>query len=552
MASFPRERLVQLIVGLLSKQGAAMLAVLDKKVGAGEGLEVKGVTVAPDILREALALHRKKSSPLPEGGAAQPEPRSSPTASSSAAVSSDAVSSAAVGSRGPGAPASAAAAAAPPPAAPAASARWGAGGARWTPGVPSASLLAAKALTECEHAEPCARQAVVAQGSKAVSVFGLPDVLAPPLGTQLSEGQQVEVVARFLSQRDGRVYLRLKAETGWVSTRSLEDFEEIVLLALEGERSLEPDNFKKSMKSPAMALLPVLDQEAAAASAVGDGVVGEDAGLEGAAEGGADLDSEGEGDQDLVDERDGELDADDEEGVGEEDMEDGQEDEETDGEEKAEDEETLEDAAAEGGAALAGSPSKAIKRKVMKFKIISGRVPILRRPAAADLMGQPSAHLASLQKGATFLADGIFFVRGEQRAYLRLTRDRGWICERSRKDVHRLAVVRAVQRRVPVSKKMAKAVAFRGGDAGGATHLKQEDLVKNSQGKIVSKRASEAAKKRYADSSLGKWTEAVKKARSDLGVVGFSAVKKGSPLYEKAQEYYKGPLQAAPPGPPTS
>jgi len=45
---------------------------------------------------------------------------------------------------------------------------------------------------------------------------------------QLGPGP-VEVVARFLSRRDGRVYLRLKAATGWISTRSCEDMALVVL-----------------------------------------------------------------------------------------------------------------------------------------------------------------------------------------------------------------------------------------------------------------------------------------------------------------------------------
>merc|ERR1712087_757875 len=88
-----------------------------------------------------------------------------------------------------------------------------------------------------------------------------------------------------------------------------------------------------------------------------------------------------------------------------------------------------------------------------------------------------------------------------------------------------------------VSKRMAKAIAFRGGNTGGATTLKKADLVKSKSGKIVSKVKSMLAKKRYA-SSVGKWTKAVQKARKEMGVTGFVAVKKGTPLYRKAKEFY--------------
>eukprot|EP00438_Fugacium_kawagutii_P032245 Skav200871 [mRNA] locus=scaffold3562:109930:110205:- [translate_table: standard] len=88
---------------------------------------------------------------------------------------------------------------------------------------------------------------------------------------------------------------------------------------------------------------------------------------------------------------------------------------------------------------------------------------------------------------------------------------------------------------------MARAVAFRGGDTGGVIRLQKDDLTKNSRGKIVSKRASEASKKRFNEngSTIGKWTEAVKRARADLNVSGFAVVKRGTELYDKAQEHFK-------------
>merc|ERR1712185_486068 len=88
-----------------------------------------------------------------------------------------------------------------------------------------------------------------------------------------------------------------------------------------------------------------------------------------------------------------------------------------------------------------------------------------------------------------------------------------------------------------VSKRYAKAVAFRGGNTGGATTLKQSDLIKNKAGRGVSKKRSMLAKKRFA-SGIGKWAAAVQKARKALGTKGFVAIKKGSPLYKKAREFF--------------
>merc|ERR1711862_8648 len=86
--------------------------------------------------------------------------------------------------------------------------------------------------------------------------------------------------------------------------------------------------------------------------------------------------------------------------------------------------------------------------------------------------------------------------------------------------------------------RFAKAVVLRGNKEKTTSGLTKSDLFKNKRGKIVSKKASAAAKKRYA-SSVGPWIQAVKKARAALKIKGFSALKKGSPLYIKAKEFYQ-------------
>eukprot|EP00812_Abedinium_dasypus_P013300 NODE_6806_length_481_cov_47390.852113.p1 GENE.NODE_6806_length_481_cov_47390.852113~~NODE_6806_length_481_cov_47390.852113.p1 ORF type:complete len:125 (+),score=55.06 NODE_6806_length_481_cov_47390.852113:83-457(+) len=86
--------------------------------------------------------------------------------------------------------------------------------------------------------------------------------------------------------------------------------------------------------------------------------------------------------------------------------------------------------------------------------------------------------------------------------------------------------------------KRAKASVFSGRKEKTTSGLKKTDLVKSKSGKIVSKKMSLVAKKRYA-STIGKWTAAVTKARKALGVKGFVAVKKGSALYNKAKQFYK-------------
>ena len=61
-------------------------------------------------------------------------------------------------------------------------------------------------------------------------------------------------------------------------------------------------------------------------------------------------------------------------------------------------------------------------------------------------------------------------------------------------------------------------------------------LMKNKSGKIVTKKSHAAGVRAYKN--IRGWTQAVSKARKALGITGFCAVKKGTPLYIKAREFY--------------
>merc|ERR1712139_632025 len=78
--------------------------------------------------------------------------------------------------------------------------------------------------------------------------------------------------------------------------------------------------------------------------------------------------------------------------------------------------------------------------------------------------------------------------------------------------------------------KFAKVLVYKGKKAKTKSGLAKSDLIKGFGGKIVSKKASAASKKK-----LGGWLAAVAKARKALGTKGFVAIKKGSPLYVKAK-----------------
>merc|ERR1711907_634599 len=84
--------------------------------------------------------------------------------------------------------------------------------------------------------------------------------------------------------------------------------------------------------------------------------------------------------------------------------------------------------------------------------------------------------------------------------------------------------------------RFSKVVVFRGSKAKTSGGLTKGDLVKNKNGRIVSKKSQALGKALY--NRVGKkWITAVQKARKALGVKGFVAIKKGTPLYKKAKEF---------------
>merc|ERR1719293_288260 len=84
--------------------------------------------------------------------------------------------------------------------------------------------------------------------------------------------------------------------------------------------------------------------------------------------------------------------------------------------------------------------------------------------------------------------------------------------------------------------KKARAAVFSGRKEKTISQLTKADLMKNKRGKIVTKKKSAAGKKLY--SQIKGWVEAVQKARKNLGIKGFVAIKKGSALYNAAKALY--------------
>merc|ERR1711972_656060 len=100
-----------------------------------------------------------------------------------------------------------------------------------------------------------------------------------------------------------------------------------------------------------------------------------------------------------------------------------------------------------------------------------------------------------------------------------------------------------VKKAMKVSKvakgKRARAAVFSGSKEKTSSGMTKANLTKSKSGRIVSKKASDRAKKNFAKSALKKWCDAVKAARKELGVKGFCAVggksAQGKALYAKVK-----------------
>mmetsp|Transcript_25837 Transcript_25837/g.41391 ORF Transcript_25837/g.41391 Transcript_25837/m.41391 type:complete len:143 (-) Transcript_25837:169-597(-) len=107
------------------------------------------------------------------------------------------------------------------------------------------------------------------------------------------------------------------------------------------------------------------------------------------------------------------------------------------------------------------------------------------------------------------------------------------------KKVMKKAVKKAMKKSTIANGQRRKVVVFRGTKLKTSGGLKRADLIKSKTGKVVSRKASAAGKKAYASiNSIKGWTDAVQKARRELGVKGFVAIKKGTALYKAAKAIY--------------
>merc|ERR1711997_89285 len=106
-----------------------------------------------------------------------------------------------------------------------------------------------------------------------------------------------------------------------------------------------------------------------------------------------------------------------------------------------------------------------------------------------------------------------------------------------------MKVMKAKKVSVIAKGKMARALVFNGRKQKTQSGMTKANFVKNKSGKIVSKKASERAKKAFASSGLKAWCDAIKAARKALNLTGFVAIggksATGKALYAKAKSLLK-------------
>merc|ERR1711862_742384 len=100
-----------------------------------------------------------------------------------------------------------------------------------------------------------------------------------------------------------------------------------------------------------------------------------------------------------------------------------------------------------------------------------------------------------------------------------------------------MGAMKATMKKVMKAKRVS--VVFKGSKEKTQSGMTKEKLMRNKNGRVVSKALSAVAKKRYQSSKVKVWAGAVKQARKALGVTGFVAIggksAAGKALYAKAK-----------------
>merc|ERR1711920_586875 len=101
----------------------------------------------------------------------------------------------------------------------------------------------------------------------------------------------------------------------------------------------------------------------------------------------------------------------------------------------------------------------------------------------------------------------------------------------------------AMKKSVIAKGKRAKSSVYRGSKEKTSGGLKKSDLKKNKQGKVVSRKQSDASKKGKGYKKIVQWATAFKAARKALGIRGFCPCggksAQGRALLAKTRSLYK-------------
>merc|ERR1740129_595405 len=93
----------------------------------------------------------------------------------------------------------------------------------------------------------------------------------------------------------------------------------------------------------------------------------------------------------------------------------------------------------------------------------------------------------------------------------------------SMKSMKAMKAMKAMKSKIAKGK-LAKSLVFRGSREKTSGGLSKNQLMRNKNGKVVSKMSSAASRKRYVGSKLQRWTKAVTAARKALGITGFVTI----------------------------
>jgi len=101
-------------------------------------------------------------------------------------------------------------------------------------------------------------------------------------------------------------------------------------------------------------------------------------------------------------------------------------------------------------------------------------------------------------------------------------------------------VVRRVKRKPKRKTKKSQTGSMRRVWNGTAMYTKggltKKDLCVNKRGKVLSKKRALSAKKSFRN--IQPWLKVVKRARTELGLIGFVPCKRGTKYYQLAWKYY--------------